>query len=102
MRAPSEVLAFWNVLEPTRLLRAEPLLVAPVGKHSTYVLGSGYIFRDLLDGVDNKRPELNRAKAVQRSARLQRLSVARRPDLVFTGKSERFVEGSVLSSPQLR
>src|ERR1022692_986595 len=58
MRAPSEVLAFWNVLEPTRLLRAEPLLVAPVGKHSTYVLGSGCISRDLLDGVDTKRPEL--------------------------------------------
>ena len=34
------------------------MLVAPVGKHSTYVLGSGCISRDLLDGVDTKRPEL--------------------------------------------
>lgn len=35
------------------------MLVAPVGKHSTFVLGSGYLSRDLVDGVDTKRPELS-------------------------------------------
>ena len=39
--------------------RAEPLLVAPLGKYSTDVLGSRYISPDLLDGVDTKRPEIS-------------------------------------------
>ncbi len=35
------------------------MLVAPVGKRWTFVLGSGYISRDVVDGVDAKRPELS-------------------------------------------
>ena len=39
--------------------RAESLPVAPVGKHRTFVLGSGYRSRDMVDAVDAKRPQLS-------------------------------------------
>jgi hypothetical protein len=35
------------------------LLVAPVGKDATYVLGAVYSFRDLLDSADTERPEFS-------------------------------------------
>jgi hypothetical protein len=35
------------------------MLVAPVGEHRTFVLGSGYIGRDEVDRLDAKRPEVS-------------------------------------------